>query len=125
MGRIVTVRELPRCDFCAIEGTDVAAEYDFRTKHGPWANGCERHWRVNRASSQLGTGHGQLLAIEVPMTADPTVVANRTPTASELQIAFMEAETEGVCDALDGCRVEPDGTCPHGHPSILRAAGVV
>lgn len=25
----------------------------------------------------------------------------------------------------DGCEVEPDGTCPHGHPSILLAIGVI
>jgi len=26
---------------------------------------------------------------------------------------------DGVCDATDGCTVEPDGVCPHGHPSWL------
>lgn len=25
----------------------------------------------------------------------------------------------------DGCQVEPDGRCPHGHPSIFLAAGVI
>lgn len=25
----------------------------------------------------------------------------------------------------DGCEVEPDGTCHHGHPSILLAIGVI
>lgn len=25
----------------------------------------------------------------------------------------------------DGCEVEPDGTCSHGHPSILIAIGVI
>lgn len=25
----------------------------------------------------------------------------------------------------DGCHVEPDGTCPHGHPSILIDMGIV
>lgn len=25
----------------------------------------------------------------------------------------------------DGCEVEPDGRCPHGHPSILLAMGVI
>jgi hypothetical protein len=25
----------------------------------------------------------------------------------------------------DGCQVEPDGHCPHGHPSIFLAAGVI
>jgi len=29
----------------------------------------------------------------------------------------------GGCKAIDGCWVEPDGTCPHGHPSWLMAMG--
>jgi len=28
-----------------------------------------------------------------------------------------------LCD--DGCTVEPDGTCFHGHPSALLAAGMI
>lgn len=27
------------------------------------------------------------------------------------------------CDA--GCEVEPDGTCPHGNPSIMLALGII
>jgi hypothetical protein len=26
---------------------------------------------------------------------------------------------DGDCYAIDGCGVEPDGTCPHGMPSWL------
>lgn len=34
---------------------------------------------------------------------------------------------DSVCPALcsDGCEVEPDGRCPHGHPSVLIALGLV
>jgi hypothetical protein len=28
-------------------------------------------------------------------------------------------------EALDGCPVEPDGICPHGHPSWLRYLGLI
>lgn len=33
----------------------------------------------------------------------------------------------GVVPALceDGCEVEPDGCCEHGHPSVLLVAGVI
>jgi hypothetical protein len=31
----------------------------------------------------------------------------------------------GGCEALDGCWVEPDGTCPHGKPSWLLVLGYV
>ena len=24
---------------------------------------------------------------------------------------------DGIAEAVDGCRVEPDGYCPHGYPS--------
>jgi len=30
-----------------------------------------------------------------------------------------------VVDATDGCRVEPDGVCPHGYPSWLVYLGYI
>ena len=32
---------------------------------------------------------------------------------------------DGACPATDGCEVEPDGTCPHGHPGWPRRMGLV
>lgn len=32
---------------------------------------------------------------------------------------------DSVCDATDGCSVEPDGMCEHGHPSWLLALGLI
>jgi hypothetical protein len=32
---------------------------------------------------------------------------------------------DSVCDATDGCEVEPDGTCPHGHRSWLLRLGLI
>ena len=29
------------------------------------------------------------------------------------------------CEAVDGCWVEPDGTCPHGSPSWLLVLGLI
>jgi hypothetical protein len=41
----------------------------------------------------------------------------------------METLEEWVCDgeaeATDGCIVEPDGTCEHGHPSWLLYLGFI
>jgi hypothetical protein len=42
-----------------------------------------------------------------PTTDDPT----------EEQIE--EWMLDSTCEATDGCDVEPDGQCPHGHPSWL------
>lgn len=63
MSEQVTVSELPSCDFCSMESKKVEAEYDFKTNRGPWANGCERHWKMHRASPALGTGIGQKLVV--------------------------------------------------------------
>ncbi len=32
---------------------------------------------------------------------------------------------EGTCAATDGCAVEPDGICQHGHPSWLLKLGLI
>jgi hypothetical protein len=38
-------------------------------------------------------------------------------------VLFGEENAPALCD--EGCEVEPDGTCPYGCPSILRAAGMI
>ena len=32
---------------------------------------------------------------------------------------------DSVCEATDGCTVEPDGICEHGHPSWLLQLGLI
>ena len=32
---------------------------------------------------------------------------------------------DSVAKATDGCKVEPDGTCPHGHNSWLIVLGMI
>ena len=32
---------------------------------------------------------------------------------------------DSVCEALDGCEVDPDGRCPHGAPAWLLALGLL
>jgi hypothetical protein len=128
MSDTTAVRKLPACDFCAHEGRGFTeAAYDFRTTMGPWANGCEEHWREHRATARLGTGSGQRLVVAdtARLNSELRAARSRRPTAGELEIAMMTAEAEGTCEALDGCVVEPDGVCPHGIPSVLRAAGVI
>ncbi len=62
-GRSVKVRRLPSCDFCNADDDQrgsprfSAARYDGKTTAGPWANMCERHFRVHGVG--LGTGRGQ------------------------------------------------------------------
>ena len=32
---------------------------------------------------------------------------------------------DSYCEAVDGCLVEPDGYCPHGHPSWFLVLGLI
>lgn len=43
------------------------------------------------------------------------------PTEEELEQFIFD----GVCDATDGCRVEPDGYCEHGHVSWCLYLGLI
>ncbi len=43
------------------------------------------------------------------------------PTHEDL----MRWTVDSVVDATDGCQVEPDGVCVHGHPSWLLREGLV
>jgi hypothetical protein len=44
-----------------------------------------------------------------------------TPTIEELE----EWHNAGVCEATDGCIVEPDGICEHGCKSWLLELGMI
>jgi len=43
------------------------------------------------------------------------------PTMEQLE----EWEYEGICEATDGCIVEPDGICEHGCKSWLLELGMI
>jgi len=45
----------------------------------------------------------------------------KPPTMEEME----EWVSDGVAEAVDGCRVEPDGTCQHGKPSWLLALNYI
>lgn len=57
--------------------------------------------------------------LEVEMTyKEPTV---EQPTMDELEDMVIDS----VVEATDGCEVEPDGICPHGHVSWLLYLGLI
>ena len=59
----VIVAKRPNCDFCAKDGRTVPAMIDGKTKMGPWANMCNKHYA--RYGIGLGLGKGQkLMTIE-------------------------------------------------------------
>ncbi len=53
------VSKLPKCDFC-----ECNARYNAKTKNGPWAYMCLRHWKNYALSDELGLGIGQNLITE-------------------------------------------------------------
>lgn len=56
MNNEVEVGYLPQCDFCSEK-----AIYDAKTKMGPWAYMCEKHFKINLG--KLGNGKGQKLIV--------------------------------------------------------------
>lgn len=48
------------------------------------------------------------------------------PTTERPDIETLEEwDFDGGCEATDGCWVEPDGICQHGHPSWLLRLGLI
>ena len=48
------------------------------------------------------------------------------PTTKKPSIKKLEVwSEEGGCPATDGCWVEMDGTCSHGHPSWMLRLGLI
>jgi len=49
------------------------------------------------------------------------------PTTPEPDIEDIRPWVIGdeLCEATDGCTVEPDGVCPHGYPSWLLYLGYI
>ena len=48
------------------------------------------------------------------------------PTTKQPTLKTLDRWADsGYARATDGCRVEPDGTCPHGHPSWLLYLGMI
>jgi hypothetical protein len=43
------------------------------------------------------------------------------PTIDEMEMWAFDS----VVRATDGCEVEPDGVCPHGHPSWMVKLGII
>lgn len=66
--------------------------------------------------------------VPVPhVTHDPdTGLPWPDPTVAEPAfVTLAQFLFEAVAEATDGCLVEPDGICRHGHPSWLLRLGVI
>ena len=118
----VQVDAFPECSLCIGE-----AHYDGKTLMGPWGYLCDRcfnDWGVG-----LGPSRGQRLVLRAPSQEAPsprTSGGYPEPTVEEPGLDEIgRMVLDGDCWATDGCTVEPDGVCPHGHPSWLLALGMI
>jgi len=55
----------------------------------------------------------------------PRKLLKRLRTTQPSMKQVMEWESEGGCEATDGCWVEPDGHCEHGCPSWMIVLGLI
>lgn len=67
------------------------------------------------SAESLGRTAGAQLVMGWPEPTDPE------PDEERLEVWTYDS----VCEATDGCTVEPDGICEHGHPSWLLAKGLI
>ncbi len=109
------------CDLCGL--SILAVFIDGKTAGGPWANMCPYCHRGN--GGKLGTGLGQRYELQTDgrwakmVPASEAKPSKKPPSQKTLERWSMD----GVAKAVDGCKVEPDGTCPHGSPSWLLKLG--
>lgn len=68
----------------------------------------------------LANGVKHVWAVEAVSEAEPLEMFEQPDL--ETLIEWFE---EGGCEALDGCWVESDGRCPHGHPSWFLHLGMI
>jgi hypothetical protein len=64
-------------------------------------------------------------AIGKPTLEDELQQYFGTTDFQEIEATLMEWDNDGICEATDGCIVEPDGTCEHGCPSWLVRLGFI
>lgn len=49
------------------------------------------------------------------------IATESSPTIEQME----EWMSDGIAEATDGCRVEPDGHCEHGHSSWMLVLGLI
>jgi hypothetical protein len=67
MSEQVEMTEIPVCNFCEDDATDLIPEpayVDAKTQYGGWAYMCRQHWSQHGGTGgMLGTGNGQRLVL--------------------------------------------------------------
>jgi hypothetical protein len=115
-----------KCDLCTSVKIDRPARYNAKTKMGPWANLCEDHMESH---GEKAKGLSSLVnVVKEQKLMGVKKSGSRWPEPTEPEPSMDELEAfvyDSVCPATDGCEVEPDGVCEHGHPSWLRKLSLI
>lgn len=111
------------CDLCCAAITTKFV--DGKTVIGSWASMCITCH--DRRGVGLGTGLGQRYEKQPDGRWAKMVPSTEAkPSKKPPSVATMTKwSNDGIAKATDGCKVEPDGTCPHGNPSWLLKLGYV
>ena len=105
---------------CHAEGTDqdpALCDDCWMAKHHPQQVVHEAEERLDDSTAEPAALPIQ--ALHFSNWPEPTTEA---PDLETIEEWMWE---DGGCEATDGCWLEPDGVCPHGHPSWLLVMGLI
>lgn len=105
------------CNICGKE--KLTTIIDAPTHTGPWAHMCLACYKHNGREPATKFVYEKRPDKEYSKE-DEKAYANNL-TEDELEAIMMD----GDCETIDGCVVEPDGSCPHGYSSPLVLLGMI
>lgn len=109
-GTVAEVATIPVCDFCKQANPEATtpADFDGKTKQGPWANMCSTHYGIYGVG--LGLGRGQRLVLAVKETAEDKRPMFQCPVHQE------EHRLDALRDCFEvGILVIADSADPYAH----------
>jgi hypothetical protein len=74
-----------------------------------------------KMSGRNGRDSREVFNAAVAHAVKPRAKRTKAPSIETMEEWMME----GIGEALDGCTVEPDGTCEHGSPSWMVELGMI
>ena len=106
-----------KCDICL--ATDLKVWYDMPWFRSSWANVCEKC----RQGQNIGPGTKFVYGKKKVPLPDLDEQAYADNLSMDMIEAMVMDQEDVTC--VDGCVVEPDGTCPHGYKSPLLLLGII
>lgn len=109
----------PQAELDEIKRDLVALEAELKAAYRLVADTPLRMVQPGQLAKILHSAISQVQIMLTPKWPEPTV------DQPEMEIlGYWMAEFSG-CEATDGCWVEPDGECQHGHPSWFIRLGLI